>query len=285
MNHETDDTALDQILHQWADERAADPEHLDILQKRIVSTLELEHRHLPASRPRPAMPPIVSRHSVASRFPVGLAAVVLVALVWFAQVAGESILNHQLAGEDGSLPPDSVWLNQGQLDGQAVLLTEMEQLFGDRLNWLAETGERVELGLDEVTDSVGSAANDTASSPIAIRMVVEKREAGDKSWKSAWTIDVVSRSEELVEMTPQSSDDVSVMLWAYALPDGTIAVDSELAWRHQNDEVLANSSSPVRTTISNVQQDGQPSEAFVSEADGVEYRVFQTAAVLDGKVG
>jgi len=40
----------------------------------------------------------------------------------------------------------------------------------------------------------------------------------------------------------------------------------------------------IQASTSSVQQAGQPSEVFTGKTDGVEYRVFQTVEVLEGKV-
>ena len=128
--------------------------------------------------------------------------------------------------------------------------------------------------------------NDEVS--LAVRVVVERRAATGNGWEIAWAVDVVSNSEEVVDLTPATDAGTSVRLWAYAMPDGMFAVDSELLF--SSDEASSETSLPGRAetfhaAFSNVQEDRQPSEEFWTSAGGVEYRVLQTVAVLNKKVG
>ena len=106
-------------------------------------------------------------------------------------------------------------------------------------------------------------------------MVVERRPQGSEDWQLAWALDVVSRSEEIVRVAPRDADGNELRLWTYQLPDGLIAIDSDLqlAGRDQ-----------FQATTSGIQQDRQPVQILTTRDKGTEYRVFQTVAVLDGKV-
>ena len=283
MNVNHDDKQLDALLGQWADQSAS-PGGLDDLHARIVSEL-LESpsdetqlnghaTQLVGSAARHAMAGYSHRRGWrpdrwAAGFAVGSAMMLLISVgvFWFA-------VQDQSSVPSVDLPPDYAWLRDEQIQNKEVLLTEMENMFDSQLAWLAETGDRVEFGLDR------SSGGDVEQLPsdatrLAVRVVVERRPQGSEDWQLAWALDVVSRSEEIVRVAPRDADGNELRLWTYQLPDGLIAIDSDLqlAGRDQ-----------FQATTSGIQQDRQPVQILTTRDKGTEYRVFQTVAVLDGKV-
>jgi hypothetical protein len=311
MNENLPCDSLDNLLRDWADERAVSSENLDNLQGRIVlalvadeattiesaATASIEVADRPTngtSVSHPEFPATFHSQSVSTKrasvtgFLVGATLSALVAFVWFAQSAGVEDSPSSLAGGAQSALPDYAQLNDDQLRGQTVLLSEMKELFGDQLTWLAETDERIEVGLSDRQNTGGDSTSGDTAVPLAMRVVVEKRASATHAWELAWTVDVVSKSEEVVDLAPETADGTSMRLWAYAMPDGMFAVDSELAF--SNNELSGATESPARGEIfraafSNVQHDRLPSEELLTGSDGLEYRVLQTVAVLDKKVG
>ena len=307
MNQNIPSDPLDQMLHQWADEHAASSEHLDTLQQRILSSLsnDADTSGLDQIEPfsqsakehdsgHPAIGPVIKR-TTARRLPEarrsgvvgflsGVTVTVLLAAAWFTYQAGDTRRNQQIVEIGSAIPPEYAWLSEDQLHSKSVLLSEMQELFGHQLSWLAETNSRVEVGLNERSVSDEDRAASATTVPLAVRVVVEKRDSSSSGWQLAWAVDVMSRSEELVEIAPQSGDGASILLWAYALPDGLIAVDSELSLPGVTAPQASSDSAIIRATLSNVQQDRQPSESLVTDSDGIEYRVFQTVAILDEQV-
>ena len=90
-----------------------------------------------------------------------------------------------------------VSLPKEQLLAKAQLFAEMQAVFGSQLQWLAETTDRVELGLGRDTDaSSQSSAGDHV--PLMVQVVVERRAAGSADWKTVWTTDVVALDQEPV---------------------------------------------------------------------------------------
>jgi hypothetical protein len=298
---------LDTLLHQWAAERSASSDHLDNLQQRIVSTLGDEDfsstagcagaagantavvsRAMPEPEPTSDSRPVGTRRASVPGFLVGVTLTVLVAIAWFTQLTSQKQSVPQLAIDDQAAMPEYARMNDDQLRSRSVLLSEMKSLFGDRLTWLAETDTRIEFGLHDRQAANDSSTSADSTVPLAVRVVVERRASADSDWQLAWSVDVMSRSEELVELPPATGDGTSMTLWAYALPDGMVAVDSELSFSDHNDGKAALTSSKggaFQAAFSHVQQDRLPSEELLIGSDGVEYRVFQTVAVLDKKVG
>ena len=65
--------------------------------------------------------------------------------------------------------------------------------------------------------------------------------------------------------------DGSLRLWMHRLPDGAIAVDTDLA---------IEGPMPVHSSFNGVQQAGMPQRVFFSQGDESEYQVYQTVALL-----
>lgn len=305
MNQNIPGDPLDELLHQWADGRTASSERLDNLQERIVLALDNEDCSSTESfAARPEQVPTFSSQPVGTRrasligFLVGVTLTALVAMIWVTQQTGQKAPQPQLADGIQTATPEYARLNDDQLHSQRVLLAEMKSLFGDRLTWLAETDSRIEFGLSDRQDSNVDSTSEDAAEQLAVRVVVEKRASADSDWQLAWSVDVMSRSEEFVELAPATGDGTSMTLWAYALPDGMVAVDSELSFSDHDggdddddedggDKAITSVSEggAFRAAFSHIQQDRLPSEELLIGSDGVEYRVFQTVAVLDKKVG
>ena len=303
MNQNVSNDPLDHLLHQWADDRTASSEHIDRLQERIVSAIAVDDFPSAESitngssartirttmfHPDPEQTlhsqPVSTRRASVTGFLVGVTLTSLVAFIWTAQITKQEFQNPGLASNDQSAIPEYARLNEDQLSSRAILLAEMKDLFGDRLNWLAETDSRINVGLSERHYSEKSTRLTGDAAQLVVRLVVEKRTSRNSNWQSAWSVDVMSQSEEVIELDPEDGNGMALTLWAYALPDGMVAVDSELSLA-ETDPSTSFDASLKRVTFSHIQQDGLPTEELLTGSDGVEYRVFQTVAVLDRKVG
>jgi hypothetical protein len=168
------------------------------------------------------------------------------------------------------VPPDAV-LGQSRLAAKAVLLEEMERVFPDQLSWVAETDGKVCVGLAE-----RPGPRRRSEPALAVRVVVVSRRGPEDRWVPVWTVDMVTRGEEVVALTPECSGRGKVMVWAYPLPDGMIAVDASIAL---DDPV------PLHSSFSGVCRGGVPEDVLSLRADEVEYRVYQVVSVLDNEVG
>ncbi len=270
---------LDRLLQTWATDREASPDRLSALQGRIVSqlndlpTLPMTHEPL-SSRPR-------------SRWPHGRGFSLQSGPAWFG-LAAASVLFIFAAGywlggnrpqelavvskNSPDLPAGLESLPREQLLAKARLFAEMQLVFGGQLQWLAETTDHIELGLAK--EAVAPASD----GPLMIHVVVERRAAGAADWKIVWATDVVANDQEPVVLRPTTGAiPASLSLWAYRLPDGMVFVESDLA--------IAGLNTAVRSASTTILQDNQPTEVGAVGADGAEYRIFQTAAALDGDLG
>jgi hypothetical protein len=271
-DNQNESEQLDQVLQAWAARHAPQEETIERLRRQISQSLAAD---LPTSD---AAAPIATRSRMwwprvrlpgAAWFALGAAASLLIALsyMWLAGPQPQPVAD---PGTPESLPPSFAWLQQDQLENKSRLLSELERLFDNRLQWVAETSSGVKMGLQE--DDVPPAEN---AAPVVVRVVVVRKQAGDASGMPVWAIDVVSRSEQVMRLTGDIADGAQLSLWAYALPDGTIEVDTDFQW---------DGPIPVRANSSRLQHSGVPVKVHSAREGDVEYEVFQTVSLLDSEV-
>lgn len=314
MSEQTPMDPLDRLLSQWVDQRAVRRDRLDDLQDRIVLAL-VEDRNQAAtasSEPMAAtksiepvgtvdlMSPAVSSVTLPARavntkrarltgFLVGVTLMAMTAFVWLAQSIQVKRTQPLLVEKAQAGFPDYARLDDDQIQNRTVLHSEMKELFGHQLAWLAETDERVEVGLSDRPPATSDESRwGDAAIPLLVRVVIEKRAAAHNGWELAWTVDVVSQSEELIEIAPEVSNGTSMRLWAYVMPDGVFAVDSELVFSTEGTSRPVRNSEKVeifRSESFNIQQNRIPSAMLLTGSDGVQYRVLQTVAGLKSRMG
>lgn len=314
MSEQTPMDPLDRLLSQWIDQRAVRRDRLDDLQDRIVRALVEDRDQAATASSDPmastkslapvatvdSMLPTVSSVTLPARavntkrarltgFLVGVTLMAMVAFVWLAQSVPVKRSHPWLVEKAQAAFPDYARLNDDQIQRRTVLHSEMKELFGQQLAWLAETDERVEVGLSDRPPATSDESRwGDAAIPLFVRVVIEKRAASQKDWELAWTVDVVSQSEELIELAPEVSNGTSMRLWAYALPDGVFAVESELVFSNEGTSRPVMNSEEVeifRSESFNIQQNRIPSAMLLTGSDGVQYRVLQTVAGLKSRVG
>ena len=256
---------LDKLLQQWAEQQAPCDAELDRLREQIVQSSA--ENFVRCGHPDLAHRPGGSRGLAAVGFALGVAAVVLIAIGFSLLFQPDHGGGEWIADRTG-LPPSSAWMQESQLRDKMILLTEMESIFDRQATWVLETGKDVKIGV------VGRPVQAQAR-PVAVRVVVERRQSGQPDWTIVWTADVVARSEEVVYLKPNSPANTQLMMWIYVLPDGIIAVDADLTLVQ---------STAVRMTTSSLHKDRQPVEACSTHVGGDEFRLFQTAVVLDEPV-
>jgi hypothetical protein len=261
MSNEPQDP-LSRLLRRWADRRAPDEAEAERLRARVTAALrDAAFLDLPPVSP---MRPRSSARARLAWFALGAAAAGLIAwLLPHAAVDRPTIA----VREDAPEPlPTLARFQQSQLTEKARLLAGLEELFNGRLAWMAEDGRQVHLGL--LADAVGAPRN---AKPLAVRVVVLERRAGDEQWKRVWGADLVTHNEQLVELTSKGADGAVLRMWTQCLPDGMIAVDADLA---------LDGDLPVRSSSSGIQQGGVPQRVFSLQSGDLEYQVYQTIATL-----
>lgn len=259
--------SLDGLLRQWAAEQTPDDAAAERLRARVTAAVGTE-AFLDLA------PATLARHSagVWGRvlwFTAGAAAaVVAVCVLWPAKPLHEQVAVEQNPPE--SVPAIAQFL-ESQLTEKARLLAGMEELFNGRLAWVAEDGRQVQVGLLPHGERPSRDAR-----PLAVRVVVLERTAGNPAWRPVWGADLLTHDEQLVEVGPEGMHGARLRLWTQRLPDGAFAVDVDLALRGD---------SPVHSSFSGIQQGRIPQRVFSVQTDDAEYQVYQTVALLEKKVG
>ncbi len=282
MTTDPTDEKLDRLLQDWSSESVSHSQ-LSLLQQRIVASLRnsdsavcavggevpLRDSSDGAEASRSVVPTraLTRSNRGAAAIAVGMVLTVMLATLLLL------IQSPRRGASTSESPPEYAWLQHDQIQNKTLVLQEMKRLFDRQFLWLAENGNQLELGLAE-TDAGRSGVTD-GGDHLAIRIVVQRRQPGSTDWKQAWTMDLVSRSEETVSVLPKDGNGTELQLWAYRLPDGAIAVETDLRLSGAND---------LHAQCSGVQQNGRPVNVSSVRSEDTEYRVFQTIAVLEGKV-
>ena len=276
MSADHADEKLDEMLSHWASESASSARIGDLHRQIMTSLLESQHADslqagssengVQLSGPALLESPPARSNRWLSRFAVGTVAASVLTITLL--VSGN---NSRKMSPSVELPPDFAWLHDEQLNDKAMLLSEMESLFDHKVAWLAETDDRMNFGVDAVDDDSDSAASDR----LAVRILVQRRQSGTSTWQLALSMDVMSRSEELVHVVPQNGGESELTLWTYRLPDGAIIVDSI---------VNVAGSVPFQAEASGLHQDDKPMQVATVHLKDADYRIFQTVAVLNRKV-
>jgi hypothetical protein len=265
MNPTEKPSDLGQLLRDWA-ERMQSSERIEDLRTRILASWQAEQSAGPAERPRASAP----APRWALRRPaawVGTAAAAAAVLAVCVTLALRPWERGGPTGPEEPLPPQFAWLERSQLAEKAVLLREMDRLFDHRLEWIGETDGRVLMELRQDAEAPRAAG-------VAVRLVVVRRQGAGEDWTPVWAIDLVARQEEVVRLTPETADlpkGAELALWAYPVGGEMIAVDCELSLAEL----------PIDASHSGVQPSGVPVAVDSVRQGGVEYRVFQTVAILD----
>ena len=139
------------------------------------------------------------------------------------------------------------------------------------LPWATESNDKVAMGLLPEARPASR-----GGSPIAVRLVVVSRTGNDPAWTPVWAVDVVTRGEEVVALTRESSGAGKLLLWTYPMSDGMVAVDGRIALPD---------SLPMDSSFSDVQREGTTKAILSVDAGNVEYRVFQSIALVDDEMG
>ena len=197
--NEIEPDELDRMLGQWAERRTCPDEHLAHLHERVSASLDDDMvqmlDELPVERKRVVRWRMVAVGSLAS-LSAALLLLITFNVGWF-------------GGSDGNdPPPEFAWLNDAQIEQKRVLLAELDRLFDNRLAWAVETHDGLQLGLEE-----NDAVDLQNAKPLAVRVVVVSRKIGQRDWRPIWEVDVMTRNEQVVRVTPDSDRQTQMAIW------------------------------------------------------------------------
>jgi hypothetical protein len=272
---------LNELLRKWSESHASSPSDQERLRVRVAAALRGQE-----TRPRdgslcphtssPASGPLSSKTAWLV-FAAAASVLIAVALWSWSSVqrnTGEFASGPAPAGSSrpDTPPPDVARLAKSQLREKRTLLEESQRLFAGRVGWIAETGDRVQI--DVVPD--GGPAVPTGQW-LAVRLVVTRHNS-DGTECPVWSLDLISSSQQVVQLAGDSPDGADVTLWNYTLPDGMIAVDARL------DVPDADPAVRLQASYTGLQESGVPNALHSWTAGGAEYEVYQTVTAMEGHV-
>ena len=141
-------------------------------------------------------------------------------------------------------------------------------LFAGRQVWIAETESDVVLGGMDL-----AIAETTGTTSVVMRFVLAKRHLGTAHWERLWSVDFVTRDEQVVSYESNSSGDCKAKLnaWTYVLPDRLIACDFALNWNDGEERTVA------ETCLLSSNDTWESPRVGLND---IEYQLFQTISIL-----
>ena len=249
---------VDKLIKQWAERRAPDAVQEQALEDRIVAEVRRMHRLRLSAVPARAFPSLL-----ASR----LTWAVLGAVV--ALGAGAIFIHVRTPG----IPPPngSELAGMSQAGARTVqrLFEETNRLFDDQLRWVTQSdGGNLELGL-----AVAGERAAAGRQPVAVRVTIVSRPSNRDAWKRVWQADVLTWTEEAVELKPDLASGNKLALWVFPVGNGNMALDSRFDMKMPL-QISSQASAIVR--------EGQPLKTLTVREGEAEYCVFQTVKRLFG---
>ena len=252
---------LDNLLKQWASRHSIDETHARGLTSQIAE--ELTRLGEPAVE-------LAGEQRGFRRLRQRLvyAAIATAAVLFLAIVTPSFLLRWRpVENNEETIVSPVASISQSEIEAGARLFCEVEKLFGNQLRWVAENQSEVRL---DVHCTSGRAIAEAM--PLLIRVVVVKKKSHEgASWTKVLETNVLARSEELVELVPDSKTAGRFALWGYPLPDGKIAVDASIRL-----------TVPICAAIdvTNILDPGKPKRVFSLRAEDAEYRVYEMVTPL-----
>jgi len=276
MNDE--EKQLDRLLGKWSAGERADARQIERLTQRIQTAWDAKDSPDP-QYDAPAETRLAGGaawRTPALWFSLGVAATVLIAASLFpwSRVRDPEVLPNG-SGEPSVLAQ----IDAGQLVNRATLFRELDDFYVGDLAWMAEVDGRVVLRVGGSKTSGGDSSPATSREPVqalTVKVVVVARAAKGESWKPVWKADLIAENDQLVEVGSPDGAKHDLAIWAHVLPDGSVALDTRLSMDRKQKEAW---------TYSGVQRPNMPETILTRKSGQVEYRVFQTVAVLPEKVG
>jgi len=252
---------LNQLLRQWAEAKSKTTDELRPLEDEITDKLASIHQEKQSPIPFKFRFPTAVKWAIA-----GVACLLIVSSLLL------------LRSDDSSELPTPTEIKQytqcraecttpEKLDDKALLFDELELLFSDRFRWFADYNGEVRLHIDDIQGSFLQ-----SSRPIYYRLSVLKKDSETDSWQTSWSADLLFRSEELVEVKTDLSDNDQLLLWVYPVDEHKAAFDVNIPG--------ALTGEPIK--ISDIQTINQPMPIKSLRRGDDEYIIYQTVSFLGG---
>lgn len=236
---------LNQLLNDWASRRAPTSERIESLQAQIRERLLTEVADASLLEPTVRLERTAAHDSAKSGSSIALVMVVasllLAVTMFWPRPRSESFRSTNIAA--GSVPSND-------LSARQPLFRELDRMFDSHWLWLGEVNGRVHLQTDEPAQSTMRQREN--NSGVAVRLTLVQRRPGEMKWRVVWDASVLTRTEEWVQLPDEATGARAVSLWAYALPDGSVLVESDVSLtspvlvRHSDQRVFGASQRPAR---------------------------------------
>ena len=240
---------LDKVLRNWAERTVGDKKDLAGLERRI------------AMKMREAL------HDSATALPEAPFFTLWGRLAWFSLGA---VTACAVALAVVRLPPPANDVGTPDIVQSSEsfhrMFAEVNRLFSGNLRWVAQSGGEVELGIDPSQEE-----SEQDRDPFAVHLAVVSRSGGHGPWSKVWESDILTRSEQAIDIAPDRKSKDRVALWIHPVAEGRFAVDSRLSL---NTAVRINSNS------SDILDNGKPQAIAVMLIGDTEYRVYQTVTEI-----
>ncbi len=254
---------LDRVLKEWGERNQPDVETLARLEVKIREPIP--HEKLD-------MDTVVEESIRASGWPR-----------WIAMAAGLSILlvgtllwnfhrdSDSPYAATGNGAAEFARISTEQAAAGRVLLEELDALFDGQLRWVRLDAKEMHLEMEETF-----VPHDSSRIRLVVRTVIVERKIGQTEWKSIWSSDVLTRTEEYVKIEAGTESAGELELWVHPLPDGRFVMDSEIEW---------SAARLLRPYDAQVFTAGQPQQVLVHTMADREYRIYQSVEPLENGQG
>lgn len=257
---------LDGMLRQWKAEQAPDAAHKENLNGRIRHAIRQETRK-PVPAPSGAGTPLAPLFGRLAYTALGVAAVLTILLVIHFREEGERPSTGRWPGFAASAQSLAAIDGEGMAEA-ATLFREMNATFGDRLKWVVETDEDVQVAtIDQERDG-----EQPETALVLVRTLVLSKPVSGGRWRPDWRAQVVTRSQEVVQVN-FGGGKARLTMWTFPVNGEAVAVDSRL-------ELPGTMS--IESSASEILLSAQPEGIHTFFRDGREYRIMQAAKILSG---
>lgn len=269
------DQRLDQLLHEWADMKSPEPQQLSTLKQSVL-------QQMADSEQAPEEPLTLNQvnRDRTWRYAAGVSALAATLLIafglgrhWGKQESLEMVSNQppgdlNLKDRSASLIFDPASMRPLQTQQRRRILDEFQGVFDRQIAWIADVDGELKVGL--------APTGQNKSAPdhryLAIRLTLLSSTPSQTGWEVEQSYEVLASTEELLQVPLSTDDDSKLTVWAYPVEDGLVSIETKCH--------LAGAYSQ-QVDASHLQTFGQHNRIHTFEKDGIEYRLYQTAVLLE----
>jgi hypothetical protein len=253
---------LNKLLQGWVERQKPDETKLRLLTENICQEVRRSERESSRKIFKPkGIPFFWLRVSYAS---LGVVAACLLMIILQKQLFVPVSVAHEPAMEPGQLTKMAA-ISKKDIGNNLKVLREVNNVFPKDLRWVQTSSAEMNLGIVSQPGE-GKISSDC----VMVRLVIFKREAREM-WQKIWTTEVTAALEEFVQVPLDGKSDNSISFWAHLLPDGLIAIESDIRLKLPVE---------LSTSFSGVLKPGIPQKVLSLNTGDVEYCIFEAASYI-----